>query len=72
MCIRDRLTSGCAWSSLVLDYCTAIRGVLNDDQGTMLDPPGVRMARALEQIEVSIDVCLDAKKGGLPIGRSAR
>lgn len=52
------------WATLVRDYCTATRGVLNDDQGTLLDPPGVRMARALEQIKGSLDACLGAQKGG--------
>src|SRR4051794_34156320 len=32
--------------SVVLDYCAAVRGVLNDDQGGPLHPPGVRMAEA--------------------------
>jgi hypothetical protein len=48
----------------VLDYCAATRGILNDDQGSTLEPPGVRMARALEAVKVSLDVCRDAKKGG--------
>lgn len=56
-------------AQVVLDYCTATRGVLNDNQGTTLDPPGQRMARALEEIKVSIDECLDAKKGGPQIAR---
>src|ERR1700722_8902978 len=34
-------------SDVVLDYCTAVRGILNDDQGGPLDPPGLRMADAL-------------------------
>jgi hypothetical protein len=53
-----------AWTGLVLDYCAATRGILNDDQGSTLEPPGVRMARALEAVKVSLDVCRDAKKGG--------
>ena len=56
-------------AQVVLDYCTATRGVLNDNQGPTLDPPGQRMARALEEIKVSIDECLDAKKGGPQIAR---
>ena len=55
-----------AWTDLVLDYCAVTRGILNDDQGTTLDPPGLRMARALEAVKVSLDVCLDAQKGGPP------
>jgi hypothetical protein len=57
------------WTTVVRDYCAATRGVLNDDQGTLNDPPGVRMARSLEQIRGSLDACLDAKKGGLRITR---
>jgi len=33
--------------SVVLDYCAAVRGILNDDQGGPLHPPGLRMAEAL-------------------------
>src|SRR3954452_10611469 len=29
--------------SVVLDYCAAVRGILNDDQGGPLEPPGLRM-----------------------------
>jgi hypothetical protein len=57
------------WTTVVRDYCAATRGVLNDDQGTLNDPPGVRMARALEQVMGSLDACLDAKKGGPQITR---
>jgi len=50
-------------SAVVLDYCAAIRGILNDDQGGPLHPPGLRMADALEQVRESIQRNLDAKKG---------
>jgi hypothetical protein len=40
---------------VVLDYCAAVRGVLNDDQGGALCPPGVRMAKGLGEIRDSID-----------------
>src|SRR5512140_2065677 len=49
--------------SLVLDYCAAVRGILNDDQGGPLHPPGLRMAEALSEVEESIQRDLDAKKG---------
>jgi hypothetical protein len=48
---------------VVLDYCAAVRGILNDDQGGPLDPPGVRMADALTEVRDSIQRDLDAKKG---------
>ena len=41
-------------ASLVLDYCSAVRGVLNDDQGGPIHPPGVRMAEALQEIRASL------------------
>jgi hypothetical protein len=50
-------------SAVVLDYCAAVRGILNDDQGGPLHPPGLRMADALEQVRESIQRNLDAKKG---------
>ncbi len=49
---------------VVLDYCAAIRGILNDDQGGPLDPPGLRMAGALDEVRQSIGRNLGAKKGG--------
>jgi hypothetical protein len=51
-------------SSVVLAYCTAVRGILNDDQGGPLEPPGLRMADALHDVRDSIQRNLDAKKGG--------
>jgi hypothetical protein len=51
----------------VFDYCAATRGILNDDQGGPLHPPGVRMAEALEEVAESVRQSLAAKKGGLRI-----
>jgi len=48
---------------VVMDYTTAVRGVLVDGQGTAIDPPGVRMARALTEISESIERRVSAKKG---------
>jgi hypothetical protein len=50
----------------VLDYCAAVRGILNDDQGGPLHPPGLRMAEALGEVRESLQRNLDAKKGGAP------
>jgi hypothetical protein len=50
--------------SVVLDYCAAVRGILNDGQGGPLHPPGVRMAEALGEVRESIRRNLAAKKGG--------
>jgi hypothetical protein len=49
---------------VVLDYCSAVRGILNDDQGGPLHPPGIRMAEALQEVAFSLQRNLDAKKGG--------
>lgn len=50
--------------AVVLDYCAGVRGILNDDQGGPLHPPGLRMAEALQEVRGSIQRNLDAKKGG--------
>src|SRR5208283_6167785 len=39
-------------------------GILNDDQGGPLQPPGLRMAEALGEVRDSIQRNLDEKKGG--------
>src|SRR4051794_29955564 len=57
--------------SVVLDYCATVRGILNDDQGGPLHPPGLRMAEALGEVQESIQRNLDAKKGGSPRSNSA-
>jgi hypothetical protein len=49
---------------VVLDYCAAVRGILNDDQGGPLHPCGVRMAEALGQVRQSLERSVAAKKGG--------
>src|SRR5205085_869543 len=58
-------------SAVVLDYCAAVRGILNDDQGGPLHPPGLRMAEALEEVRESIQRNLDAKKGDSQKSNSA-
>jgi hypothetical protein len=50
---------------VVLGYCAAVRGILNDDQGGPLHPPGLRMSEALQEVRESLDRNLDAKKGGM-------
>jgi hypothetical protein len=57
--------------TVVLDYCATVRGILNDDQGGPLHPPGLRMAEALSEVEESIQRNLDAKKGGSQRSNSA-
>jgi hypothetical protein len=49
---------------IVLEYAAGIRGILNDDQGGPLDPPGLRMAEALGEVRTSLQRCVEQKKGG--------
>jgi hypothetical protein len=56
---------------VVLDYCAAVRGILNDDQGGPLHPPGLRMAEALHEVRESLQRNLGAKKGGSRRSNSA-
>lgn len=53
-----------AANNVVLEYCAAVRGILNDDQGGPLQPPGLRMAAALDEVRESLQRNLDEKKGG--------
>jgi len=50
--------------TVVLAYCAAVRGILNDGQGGPLHPPGVRMAEALGEVRASIQRNVDEQKGG--------
>ena len=59
-----RLQAEEATKDVVLDYCAAVRGILNDDQGGPLHPPGLRMAEALGEVQASLQRNLEAKKGG--------
>ena len=58
----DKLATPVA--GVVLDYRAAVRGILNDDQGGPLQPPGLRMAEALGEVRASLQRNLEAKKGG--------
>src|SRR6266436_6360813 len=60
-----------ASSAVVLDYCATVRGILNDDQGGPLHPPGLRMAEALDEVRESLQRNLDEKKGGSRRSNSA-
>ncbi len=51
---------------VVLGYCAAVRGILNESQGGPLHPPGLRMSEALQDVRDSLDRNLGAKKGGRP------
>jgi hypothetical protein len=49
---------------VVLDYCAVVRGILNDDQGGPLHPPGMRMAEALAEVWASLGRNLALNKAG--------
>ena len=51
-------------AEVVMDYCVAVRGILNDNKGGPLHPPGERMAEALTQVREAIRENPEAKKGG--------
>jgi hypothetical protein len=58
-------------SAVVLEYCAAVRGILNSDQGGPLHPPGLQMAEALNEVRESIQRNLDEKKGASKRSNSA-
>jgi hypothetical protein len=49
---------------VVLDYCAAVRGIINDSQGGPLRPPGLRMSESLGEVRKSLGRNLRLKKGG--------
>ena len=59
-------------AQVVLDYCAAVRGILNDDQGGPLRPTGMRMAEALLEVRASLQRNLDLNKPGPAHGQLAR
>jgi hypothetical protein len=59
-------------SGVVLDYCSAVRGILNDDQGGPLHPPGLRMAEALAEVRASLGRNLGLNKPGPAHGHLQR
>ena len=58
-------------NAVVLDDCAAVRGILNDDQGGPLHPPGLRMAEALDDVRASLQRNLGEKKGDSQKSNSA-
>jgi hypothetical protein len=50
---------------VVLGYCAAVRGILNDSRGGPLHPPGLRMSEALQDVRDSLERNLQAQKGGV-------
>ncbi len=48
-----------AGEEVVLDYCSAIRGILNSNQGSPIYPAGLRMRDALKKVQRSLQVNMD-------------
>src|SRR5262245_43169296 len=48
---------------VVLEYCAVVRGILNNDQGGPLHPPGLGMSDALTEVRKSLGRNLAAEKG---------
>jgi hypothetical protein len=59
----DRHEANLEQREAVLDYCACVRGILNDDQGGPLRPPGVRMDDALAEVQQSVERVLSPRKG---------
>jgi hypothetical protein len=64
-CSAPRAATAPPGLDIVLDYCAATRGILNDSQGGPLHPPGLRMSKALDEVRSSLQRNLRLKKGGL-------
>jgi len=62
--VNDLATAAQA-GEVVLDYCSGVRGILNNDQGGPLEPPGLRMSESLRQVRASLQKNLDLQKGAL-------
>lgn len=50
--------------NVVLDYCSAVRGILNDNHGGPRHPAGVRMLEALGDVQESLDRVASSGKTG--------
>ncbi len=57
---------------IVLAYCAAVRGTLNDDPGGPLTPPGLRMAVGLRDVQASLQRNLALNKPGAAHGQLER
>ncbi len=50
--------------AVVLDYCSAVRGILNDNHGGPCNPPGIRMVDALADVQDSLGRIAASGKSG--------
>lgn len=61
-----------AGGDVVLDYCSAVRGILNDNHGGPAHPAGVRMLEALGDVQKSLQRIASSRKVGPAIDLLAR
>lgn len=59
-------------NGVVMAYCAAVRGILTDDQGGALHPPGLRMAEALTEVRESLQRNLELHEPGAEHGQLER
>jgi len=60
--VSSMLVTELSGLDVVLDYCAAVRGIINDSQGGPLRPPGLRMSEALAEVQQSLQRNLRLKK----------
>ena len=61
--LSPALTAAAQALDVVLEYCAAVRGIINDNQGGPLRPPGLRMSEALREVQKSLSRNVRLKKG---------
>ena len=52
------------WIFVVLDFCSAVRGILNDNHGGPCNPAGIRMVDALADVQESLARIAASGKSG--------
>jgi hypothetical protein len=71
-CIAGQRANDAELADVVLTYCAVVRGILNDDQGGPLTPPGLRMAAGLKEVRESLGRNLALHKPGPAHGQLER
>ena len=63
---RGKRTSSLAGANgnVVLDYCSVVRGILNDNHGGPAHPAGLRMLEALGDVQKSLRRVVSSRKAG--------
>jgi len=69
---KGRSSLAGARGNVVLDYCSVVRGILNDGHGGPAHPAGLRMLEALGDVQESLTRVASSGKGGPARGLLAR